>query len=331
MCLILIRDPGVEVNFDDIKNTCENNPHGWGYVIPDRGKLEIRRYFNPNGNDPDEAYRVLDEARDQQVFMHFRFCTHGDRNKANVHPFPALQKRKDGMQVWVMHNGTVQGFKEKGNMSDTYHFTDKLIAPLLRRFMKYTGKQRLLNDPMLPPIIEKFAGGWSKFVLIDEYGNYQIIGDGTEHKPGLWLSNDYSFKAKYRYPEKKETKACTVWEDKDDDYGTYRYGHGYPNYVGDSKSWIDDYNKEKEEAKVQPPFTADSSKAGTTSCIEKSEVAEDPIDLETAETFCDVLGFRDIKEVVLLSEAQIFELITEYPEHMVLLVRDLALALDNDC
>jgi hypothetical protein len=342
MCLILIRDPEVTINYDNIEAAAENNPHGWGYVIPDRGKLEIRRFYDKKGTNPDDIMRVIEDNASQQLFLHLRYCTHGEQSKANVHPFPALQKRKDGMQVWVMHNGTVGGFKEAGNMSDTYHFTQKLISPLLRRFMKYTGKQRLIHDAMLSDIIEKYAGGWSKFVLIDEYGNHQIIGDGSTPKPGLWLSNEYSFKPKYRYPTKKD-------DDKDD----YK-GYGYSSNYG--KVWTnDDVTQEKKEEEYAefwpdtggftsytPPFPSEpsTSTGGEKSLALVTDVSavpqpkhevvlDDPIELEPKETFTEVMGFDDIRELGLLTEDQLFELITEYPEHCVLLIRDLLVELDN--
>jgi len=347
MCLILIRNPGVEIDYINIEAAAENNPHGWGYVIPDRGKLEIRRHYDAKGTDPDDVMRVIEDNQNNQLFLHLRFCTHGDKSKANVHPFPALQKRKDGMQVWVMHNGTVAGYKDAGALSDTYHFTNKMINPLLRRFMAFNGKEHLLRDPMLGEIIEKYAGSWSKFVLIDEYGNHRIIGDGHVAKPGLWLSNEYSFKPKYRYP-KKEEKETTIWED-------YQYGNGYSYSTNYGQAYRTQAEKEEEYAEFwpkkdeddektyTPPFPQEATDGGTddqdgTSYVAKGKELvpisdpklEEPIDLSTKETFCDLLGLKDIREVAYLSEEDVFELVCEYPEHIVLLIRDLILALDND-
>jgi hypothetical protein len=343
MCLILIRDPEVIVDFANIEAAAENNPHGWGYVIPDRGKLEIRRHYDSKGTNPDHVMRVVEDNKDKQLFLHLRFCTHGDRNKANVHPFPAMQKRKDGMQVWVMHNGTVGGFKEAGAMSDTYHFTQKLINPLLKRFVKYTGKQRLLQDPMLADIIEKYAGGYSKFVLIDEYGNHRIVGDGHSPKDGLWISNEYSFKPKYRYP------TVTKKDDNDDadDYKTYGYSSQYSaNYGQVVKTQA---QKEEEYAEFwpdnsqvyKPPFPREPSASsnGDTntdditvtkgSLVPVNPKLEDPIDLDCKESFCELMGIKDIRELGYLSEDDLFEMVTEYPEHIVLCIRDLLLELDN--
>jgi hypothetical protein len=345
MCLILIRDPEVVIDFANIEAAAENNPHGWGYVIPDRGKLEIRRHYDKKGNDPDAIMRVVEDNKDKQLFLHLRYCTHGDQNKANVHPFPAMQRRKDGMQVWVMHNGTVGGFKEAGAMSDTFHFTQKLINPLLKRFVKFTGKQRLLQDPMLADIIEKYAGGWSKFVLIDEYGNHRIIGDGHTPKDGLWISNEYSFKPKYRYPT-----PAKKWDDDDDkdDYKAFGYSSRYSdNYGAVVKTQAE---KEEEYAEFwpsttevyEPPFPRECSTDGhgatnghATTVTKGSLIPvkdpelHDPIDLEARESFCEVLNLKDIRELGFLSEDDLFELVTEFPEHIVLCIRDLLLELDN--
>jgi hypothetical protein len=61
----------------------------------------------------------------------------------------------------------------------------------------------------------------------------------------------------------------------------------------------------------------------------KDPELHNPIDLDARESFCEVLNLKDIRELGYLSEDDLFELVTEYPEHIVLCIRDLLLELDN--
>jgi hypothetical protein len=317
MCLILIREPNVNLPYDSLKNAVTNNPHGWGYVIPDRGKLEIRRHFDEKGTDPEEVMDVLENYMDKRIFLHLRFCTAGDRSKHNVHPFPALSKRKDGMQVWVMHNGTMSAYrKAQSTYSDTFHFTNEVINPLLKRVMNYTGKTGLLKDPFVGTVLEKFIDGWSKFVLVDNYGNYTTVGDGVQ-QPGYWLSNDYSFKPEYRKPAVTTTTPKTF---------SYKPGHKTTQNVIDAE-YEDVY-----KGRCMPPFSTSTDNICTNDNKEKLsnqvtplKVSEPqaPLDLEDRVKFSELLGLQSIDDLYGLTESDILDLVTEYPEVMTVLIQDL--------
>jgi predicted glutamine amidotransferase len=329
MCLILVRDPGVQLPFENVKHAVLNNPHGWGYIIPDRGKLEIRRHFDPKGTNPDDVYKVLDSNLEQRVFLHLRYCTAGDRSKLNVHPFPALSQRKDGMQVWVMHNGTVQEFKSgnKDSYSDTYHFTNKVINPLLKRVMAYTGKKAVLKDPFVAEVIERFANNWSKWTLIDNYGNFMCAGSDWVEKEGYLLSNEYSFKPSYREPV-KSTAVST-------------YNHGYPTYNARNHNRQPDVEDAVWEDCTVPgyPFRGDTTAtAHSISEAKKNDDRQSPLDnattvleapkslnLESRLTFLELLGMKSLDELGEITEDQLHELVTEYPEVICVLIQDLLL------
>lgn len=225
MCLILIKEPEYEIDFSRLRTAVVNNPHGWGYVIPDRGKLEIRRFYDKDGTNPDDVAKVLEDAIDQRVFLHLRWATAGNNSKFNCHPFPVLKQRRDGMQVWLMHNGTISDFKGDSQQveSDTHRFTKEIMTPLLQRTMKYTGKKACISDPFVHDIMKKYAGGFSKLVLVDNYGNHSIVGDGTSEE-GYWASNDYSFTPGHRQPSsgyRSNNYAHAPRGDYDDEYKAF--------------------------------------------------------------------------------------------------------------
>jgi hypothetical protein len=317
MCLILVRDPDVSLDYNAIKRAVLNNPHGFGYVIPDRGKLEIRRFFNEKGTDPDDVYEVLDEYMDKRIFLHLRYATAGNKDKNNVHPFPALQQRKHGMQAWLMHNGTLNEFSNhKSNMSDTFHFTETIVTPLLQRAMAYAGKKGCVQDPFVNTVIRKFAG-WSKFVLVDNYGNYSIIGDGSQKK-GYWASNDYSFEPDHREPETKSYVYKHTPKVVDADYEEiykYRAESAYP-FRNDTTTTT---TKTESTALVSSTPTVGSTSPTV------AWPPEEPLELEQRTRFVEHLGLQSLQDMFTLTEEDLYELIVEYPELMAVGFRDLLL------
>ena len=143
MCLILVRDANVELPYEQVCTAVRNNPDGWGYVIPDRGDMEIRRFYNGENTDPDDVARFLDDNINQKIYLHLRYATAGAKSKANVHPFPVLTKRKHGTQVMAMHNGTYSDYRpNKGSQkSDTAIFVEEVLTPILARFAKNNSKK----------------------------------------------------------------------------------------------------------------------------------------------------------------------------------------------
>jgi len=91
MCVIIVRNPGIEIDPEKISSACEVNPHGFGVSIVDRGKLETIKYFNEKGNDAKELLTILDQEKDNLVFAHLRFSTKGAKNQDNCHPFRIFQ------------------------------------------------------------------------------------------------------------------------------------------------------------------------------------------------------------------------------------------------
>jgi hypothetical protein len=348
MCLILAREPKVELPYENVKHAVLNNPDGWGYIIPDRGKLEIRRHFNPKGTDPDDVYGVLEDNPDSHVFLHLRFCTAGSKNKDNVHPFPALTQRKDGMQVWLMHNGTVNEFKPaaKDHFSDTYHFTDKVVTPLLRRVVGFTGKKALLQDPFVNQVIEKFANNWSKFLLVDNYGNFTTVGEGVQ-KEGYWLSNEYSFTPRYREPVKKNTYYHGGAEYSYEDWPPKKT-YSYPTANAPKPALaapapapqpdIEDVEYEevaKDLASPSPFGPLGGDGEATASSTEKDQPPvptwpdEKKLELVERAKFHEMLGLESYHDLKSLNEQDILDMVTEYPEVMTVLIQDLIWELDN--
>jgi hypothetical protein len=291
-----------------------------GLAVVDRGKMELRKYFDPKGNDPEVVAKFLEDAKKQDVYIHLRYRTRGARDKENVHPFGILKNAKHGIDIQFMHNGTLTDF---GNATDcdSKDFVKSILTPVSERFIKSIDPGQLLHDPVYTAILDKYAGKGSVFLLFDNLGNHRIVNyDNGKDFTGWWASNEYSFNRSHRSP---------VSNTSDDFY--YR-GKGYNNRVQDysqppkkTVSLAEVPKADKKKENPQPPFNdevpfnteAANDKKGT----EKKQLLGPT--LPSRERFIDVAKIKTLSEVCALSSDDIKDMVDDYPEEATLLILDL--------
>jgi hypothetical protein len=345
MCLIVVREPGIEIPFNHIESACNVNGDGWGLIVHDRNKLDVRKEFNPKGNDAERIYKFLEDAKDHRIALHLRYSTAGARDADNCHPFPVLTPDEDGIDVQLMHNGTISGMVEKNSdRSDTYWFNEKIVRPLLKRSAALVGPEGAIADPFVHDILTHYRG-WSRFVLFDSEGKALIIGQAEGKQfDGWWASNDYSFDRTHRSVVASDS-------DIDYDYGTY-YGSNYKYYrpnsdptlrIGQSKGSTiirpEQFQKDT-SAKHVPQVSSKSQDESTAAKETKTEAAEisevfemlkhehptTDIEIESLqdrETFCDLACIDSLEEVCKLEPDDVSQLVENYPRMATLLILDL--------
>lgn len=195
MCVIIEKIAGKEVPYEHLLAGAYRNSDGFGVAVQDRGRVEIIRGLGTPTDAASQVAKILSEAKDLQAYAHFRYRTVGDVNVDNTHPIVVLAKDKDGIDLHLMHNGTISGFKGD-DRSDSVIFAEEILAPLARRCAKYIGPEDVTSDPLLASVLGRYAEGVSKFVLLDSNGNSMIINrlKGAEKDYG-WVSNEYSIAA----------------------------------------------------------------------------------------------------------------------------------------
>jgi predicted glutamine amidotransferase len=294
MCVIIHRTPGIEIPFDKLRSACIVNPDGMGLAIADRGKVELRRIYRSNGNDVDELAKFLEDNKNYNVFAHLRFRTKGNKDAVNVHPFTVLTKKRHGMDVQFMHNGTLPDFGTT-DWCDSKHFAETLLQPLLLRFLQSgMDYDEVLKDPILKSILESYSRKSSTFLLLDNEGNDLKIGEGKQFE-GWWASNEYSFNRHHREPNKPTVVYSSA----------YRGANNRP--FNDSVPWT-----ENSKASTKPSGGA----------MNRQPSAATP-----RETFCEMAGLDSLEDCAGFSEATIDDLVTLYPEKAKVLIQDLILAL----
>lgn len=330
MCVIICRDPGIEIPHEMLESAAIVNPDGYGLSVIDRGKLETIK--EASTNKAATIIKRLEEAKDQKVFLHLRFRTHGEINIDNCHPYEVHTDNENVIQM--MHNGVLGDFSTgyDGKMSDTFHFNERILKPLVKKLIPYheTQNTTVLDDETLLTVVEKYCGFGSKIVLYDNKDNFMIANrkGGVDYN-GWWASNNYSFDRKHREPSKTSYYGAYIggrssgvydWRDKDDELPW----QSDPNYKPPSV---------KEAAKEAIKATSKDSavgkkRVGPASVVNISQqtakyVNPTIVPPQMRDTFIELVGVNRLEQLTVMEQEDIAEIVNEYPEAAVLLIMDL--------
>lgn len=178
MCLMIHRPDGADIPLEILEQALIDNPDGWGITTIGRAVKSSR------GLSPNSFWKAYARARGE-AFIHFRFATHGNVTIGNCHPFAIL----DSNYV-VMHNGTIDTPIVDKTRSDTWHYCNRVLAPMLEKDPEAFGSDDL--DVVISSQI-----GTSKLAIIRHDGQSMIVNRdlGTDLN-GAWYSNHYSFPRK---------------------------------------------------------------------------------------------------------------------------------------
>lgn len=209
MCLIIQRKPNFEISYPKFEAAVLNNPDGYGLSFPDdKGLTVLRSAIKP---DPEKLYRLINEELfDKELMIHLRYTTVGDTNLRNSHPFPILEKKTDGVDLRMAHNGTLSKFRTRASKgeSDTRCFVREFVRPLFKRLVRGYDTTDILNDKFVKELLEDQLTKSSVLTFLDSEGNSLICnptGNGGKEEEGWYYSNTYSFNKDHRFPKKPAT------------------------------------------------------------------------------------------------------------------------------
>lgn len=205
MCLIIQKPANVRLDFESFKTAVENNPHGYGIAVPD-GEGSLLTIRDHNKPDIDNLYKfVHEEFKEQRVMLHLRYTTVGKTELRNAHPFPILEKRTDGVDVRMAHNGTLFSYKGNTGESDTRRFVRGFVRPLFKRLVRGMDVEEILTDSWIYDLLDSELSHASVISFIDGNGNTLDVnakGNGGYYSEnGVFYSNKYSFDPDHRKPK----------------------------------------------------------------------------------------------------------------------------------
>lgn len=200
MCVIISRNAGVKIPADMIEQACDINKHGWGLMYAKKGKLHIDRSLK-QPNDPKEVMDKLQSLGDRHVYLHLRHATVGEINAENSHPFTILTRKRHGVDLAMMHNGTLFTYKpEVTNTkdSDTLMFVRQMVAPLAQRVNAFCG-QKVLFDKFFTQIIHGELHYTQSVILFLDSNGTELIFHKEKGKQfdGWWASTADAFDSQH--------------------------------------------------------------------------------------------------------------------------------------
>jgi predicted glutamine amidotransferase len=194
MCIIVHNSEGKPLDKNLLRVAYDNNPHGVGVMWQENNTVHTIKALCKF----EDVWELTKHLHGFCYTLHFRWRTVGRIQEEQCHPHRILNKESHGMDMYMMHNGTIFNLKVKDDQSDSQVFARKLQSSYEYKFQNI---RTLVNHMhgMIPTV-----GDFNKFVLMNE-NSVEIINEtaGT-WRDRIWYSNVYSFEPGYR--EKKRTQ-----------------------------------------------------------------------------------------------------------------------------
>lgn len=349
MCVIILKKPTVVIPFEKIESACDVNADGFGVsVLNDDKTLTTYHSFNPKGNDPKELQEVIEKHNDQQMYIHLRYSTKGEKNKENCHPFTLVSDEEKNFELQLMHNGTLSyhGLTIPTGSSDTRAFVESDGQRFSKIFYNQFGTDLLKSDDYQRFLELMLEDKWY-FLTYDNLGNYLIQGKDKGHwhdNDSWWSSNTYSFTRNYRTSNYSNSSYSDGYWEK----GVYR---PYPKKTqGDNSSvpFLPAPKTNTTGSNTTSSGTTDTASKGTQATTtsstnpnmgKESECRVIGYALSQARqlnlkwldhtppkeraTFCDMASLHNLEETFVMSEEEIYDLCIELPEAATALIMDL--------
>lgn len=186
MCLAIYKPAGLDIPEKNLKSGFDANNDGCGIAWAQDGQIHVEKGLMTW----DAFYGIYQGVSEYPCLIHFRKATHGKKNDENCHPF-IFNNGKHAL----IHNGVIPIKCTESDYSDTWHFVNKVLDPLIKQGVS-------VSDQSLSWFV-RVSIGTDKIVVMDGNGAVVIFNedkgnwedtDGPEGKSGkVWYSN-YSFR-----------------------------------------------------------------------------------------------------------------------------------------
>jgi glutamine amidotransferase len=190
MCLLMYSPKGKTPTRRELENSCDANPHGFGYAIVDGTKLIVGKSLV--AEDMINEFISYKKKNPNAIgLFHARYATHGEKTVENCHPFYIGNDN----QTILAHNGILD-IPTFDHRSDTRVFAEDL-------FPTYDNVGGL-DNPVVFNAVQTWATG-SKIIVLTVNPKYKknvyILNKKLGHKDskGNWWSNYGYCEPKYSY------------------------------------------------------------------------------------------------------------------------------------
>lgn len=183
MCIAIYKPKNIELpSMETLKVCFSNNPHGAGFVTDILGSYPGISVFKGYFTFEDFYKKFIQNVKKEHVcLIHFRYATHGIKNKENCHPFVFYKyDKKDKYHEHtpsfsaLIHNGVINNGLKNKKRSDTFWLT------------KQIEKGRKVND-------EVFKDTNNKVAIINSDKSVELYGNWTEDNNIFYSNGTYRF------------------------------------------------------------------------------------------------------------------------------------------
>lgn len=187
MCLIIVKKVGTKLNNEllakAIKKSGIHNNHGYGFTIKRGTSKNIN--ISKGQKTVTELISDIEESKiglNDELIVHLRFGTAGDKNAINCHPFVVSNDTEDVETVYsefvrkpvLAHNGVISEFTDRqSKYSDTFHFVRDYLSIIDPKY-----HQTLLDNL-----------GSNKFAMSYPGKKPILLGGTWLQEGGLYFSN----------------------------------------------------------------------------------------------------------------------------------------------
>lgn len=181
MCIILVKEKGQKFPVDYVlEMKAMGNRDGVGLMYVEDGRVKVHRILSPTDKELADLYEA---HMDKDLVLHVRRQSIGKITEENVHPFQILSMEEDGRDLWMCHNGTIEGIQVDPGRADSYNLATYFLRPYLKKY----------PDAIIEPEFLNIVGGLiknSKLVFLDNLGRFVVVNHelGQTHTLGPWLS-----------------------------------------------------------------------------------------------------------------------------------------------
>lgn len=216
MCLIIVQPPQTPLPDSSIRNGCQANADGSGYMFVSAGRVVIRKGFTTADSLLLSYHKDYRNYRFSYFVLHMRIGTSGRTDAENCHPF-LLERHGIGF----CHNGILSQYTRRDSpLSDTRHFADEVLERLPAGF---------LSNPAILQLLDGVAAGTSSKFAFLLPSNQVVISNERAGVwvEGIWYSNDtykesrrwgFSDNWKHWRQERQESKPAHEEEEWDVDF-----------------------------------------------------------------------------------------------------------------
>jgi hypothetical protein len=182
MCMIAFRPArpgkhGSNIPTQVIDLAMNRHPDGFGIAWREQGGLRVERFGPRERNAFGKAIRRIDRL-DVEYVAHFRFATHGPKDREHAHPYEYADPIEG--RVLVFHNGVID-LPTAVRESDTEVFVRDVLAHLPSRWWALSGLRYLVGE----------AIGWSRIVVMTARETVNLQERDGEWDGGLWYSSEH--------------------------------------------------------------------------------------------------------------------------------------------